>query len=353
MNILVSRDSQQVQKVTEFFDFNQIPYQPHTFFDPDLDHGRFVMPDQIHQSLAVLDHDSFCQMLEWPQGVQSMIDFCRHNRIWMFGTHDVVLMLLRGYVQQNIQRLDQEINPDSVTLFLEAEPSDRCYLSGLANIRTVTYPNWHFHAARILHGRVDKPTAKKDFMLTMTRKHGALHRSCLWRELNQRSWLLPHGHVVYHQTAQQAWLGQEPTQHSWRCGFPSMDLYRDSFFEVVPESLYKYVYYFTEKTAKPMATKTPFLMLSNRGYLRYLRNMGFRTFGSVIDEGYDDLPRVQDRARRLVDTLEFIVRNGSADFYRVCQPILDHNYQRLCEMGGAWINTLDTILAHNLEQALK
>lgn len=348
MQITLSTDTQQTAKVAEFFDFNDIAYQQHAFFDPDLDHGRFIMPRDHRGCLAVLDHESFSQILEWPQGMASLVEYVRHNRVWVFGTHDVVLMLLRRSVRANVQNLDGMIASHSITLFLEATPSDRCYLSGLRNIGVQIYPNWHFHAPRIRHGSVTKHTPTKDFMLTMTRKHGALHRQCLWQQLERRPELMSRGHVAYHQTRQHQWIGEQPRQHSWRSGYPSMDLYLDSWLEIVPETLFKDAYFFTEKTCKPLATKTPFLCISNRGYLQYLRNMGFRTFGSLIDESYDEESRVQDRAKRLVDTLDDIVQTGTADFYHASQDILEHNYQRLCELGGDWLNNLDTILAKHL-----
>jgi len=45
--------------------------------------------------------------------------------------------------------------------------------------------------------------------------------------------------------------------------------------------------FFTEKTARCLATGKPFLLLEGPGSLQLLRNYGFHTFSEVIDESYD------------------------------------------------------------------
>lgn len=46
---------------------------------------------------------------------------------------------------------------------------------------------------------------------------------------------------------------------------------------------------FTEKALKALATGNLFLIAGNPGTLSLLRSMGFRTFGSVVDESYDQI----------------------------------------------------------------
>jgi hypothetical protein len=47
--------------------------------------------------------------------------------------------------------------------------------------------------------------------------------------------------------------------------------------------------WFTEKTAKCLASGKPFLLYGTSGQLQQLRKMGFRTFDTYIDETYDDV----------------------------------------------------------------
>jgi hypothetical protein len=62
------------------------------------------------------------------------------------------------------------------------------------------------------------------------------------------------------------------------------------FCHVVTETVYDDSrIHITEKTFKPIVLQQPFLIVGNRGALKYLRDYGFRTFGDLWDEGYDDL----------------------------------------------------------------
>jgi hypothetical protein len=69
-----------------------------------------------------------------------------------------------------------------------------------------------------------------------------------------------------------------------------VNIYNQSYYSLVAESASSNRFsFFTEKTAKPILAKRPFIYFSGQGYLRNLRKLGFRTFGPVIDESYDDI----------------------------------------------------------------
>lgn len=89
-----------------------------------------------------------------------------------------------------------------------------------------------------------------------------------------------------------------------------------------------------KKTLKPMATRTPFLVCSTQGYLRYLQSQGYRTFGGLINERYDQEPDLATRISKMLDQLQDIVRNGAESFYRASQDILEHNQLKLAENHG-------------------
>jgi len=57
-------------------------------------------------------------------------------------------------------------------------------------------------------------------------------------------------------------------------------------------------HHLTEKTFKPIALGMPFIIVGTQGSLRYLRSYGFKTFGDLWDESYDDEP---DDSRRIKD----------------------------------------------------
>jgi hypothetical protein len=75
----------------------------------------------------------------------------------------------------------------------------------------------------------------------------------------------------------------------------------------------------------------PFVVAGNRGFYRDLHNMGFRTFGHLIDESFDLIDDPQDRANRIVDTVADICYNGAASFLESARSVCKYNYQQLRE----------------------
>lgn len=74
--------------------------------------------------------------------------------------------------------------------------------------------------------------------------------------------------------------------------------------EVVSETDSIDNFWFTEKTANCLATGKPFVLVSGQGSLQRLRDMGFQTFDSVLDEGYDLATHPYGRIQRIIATLQ-------------------------------------------------
>jgi hypothetical protein len=74
--------------------------------------------------------------------------------------------------------------------------------------------------------------------------------------------------------------------------------------EVVSETDAMDNFWFTEKTANCLATGKPFVLVSGQGSLKRLQEMGFTTFGSIIDETYDDESNPYDRITHLTSSLQ-------------------------------------------------
>ena len=123
------------------------------------------------------------------------------------------------------------------------------------------------------------------------------------------------------------------------------------FCHVVTETVYDdNRIHITEKTFKPIVLQQPFLMIGNRGALGYLRNYGFRTFGNIWDEGYDDLDHehritaVADickditswsvsRRKQAQQEISNVVRHNHDWFYGGFQDVL---WKEICEMINRW-----------------
>lgn len=73
-------------------------------------------------------------------------------------------------------------------------------------------------------------------------------------------------------------------------GHRELRLWQKSLLHVVNETVfYQPKSHLTEKVFKPIVAQRPFILVAAPGNLAYLRSYGFQTFGSWIDESYDDI----------------------------------------------------------------
>ena len=109
--------------------------------------------------------------------------------------------------------------------------------------------------------------------------------------------------------------------------------YIDTYFSLVTETIYDYPYSFrTEKIWKPIAMGHPWICVSNAGFYRDMRNMGFLTFDSVIDESFDRIDNNQERAERIVEVVEDLCRQDLDAFMASVRSVCKYNQQHLSEM---------------------
>ena len=83
--------------------------------------------------------------------------------------------------------------------------------------------------------------------------------------------------------------------------------YANTKFEVVLETLFDdNRIQLTEKILRPVACGHPFILASTPGSLAYLRDYGFKTFDSIIDESYDAEPDPVARLNLIVAEMKTI-----------------------------------------------
>jgi hypothetical protein len=120
--------------------------------------------------------------------------------------------------------------------------------------------------------------------------------------------------------------------NTWGDAIVNYRCYTDSWFSVVTETIFDYPHTFrTEKIYKPILMAHPFVVAANPGYLRDLRNAGFQTFHTLIDEGYDQIDSPHHRSERIIDTVRDISLNGAAEFWEASRDICKYNQQHLVE----------------------
>ena len=109
--------------------------------------------------------------------------------------------------------------------------------------------------------------------------------------------------------------------------------YRDTYFSLVTETVFNYPYSFrTEKIWKPVAVGHPWIAVANRGFYRDIRNLGFRTFGHVVDESFDLIDSSQDRIERIAEVVEDLCQQDLASFYKECYNVCKYNQELYTEM---------------------
>jgi len=99
--------------------------------------------------------------------------------------------------------------------------------------------------------------------------------------------------------------------------------------------------FLTEKTYRPILNGHPFVIRAGFPAIEYLNNLGFKTFGSVVNEDYDrsvavttsEIKKIIDRAKLLLDNADKV------------QSIVDHNRTHLLNYGASELQQLEKTLA--------
>jgi hypothetical protein len=95
-------------------------------------------------------------------------------------------------------------------------------------------------------------------------------------------------------------------------------------------------HHLTEKTFKPIAMGMPFIIVGTQGSLRYLRSYGFRTFGDLWDESYDDEPDDSRRIEKIAQVLKMLdgLEEHRQDIFESAHEIIEHNWNHF--YGGGF-----------------
>jgi len=120
--------------------------------------------------------------------------------------------------------------------------------------------------------------------------------------------------------------------NTWGDGVVNHLCYTDTWFSLVSETVFDYPYSFrTEKIWKPIMMGHPFVVAANPGFYRDLRNAGFCTFDSIIDESFDQIDCPQARLECIITVIDDICANGPDKFWTATRDICKYNRDRLIE----------------------
>jgi len=82
---------------------------------------------------------------------------------------------------------------------------------------------------------------------------------------------------------------------------------------------------FSEKEAKPIIAKRPFVMFGSMKHLEAFRSLGFRTFDKVIDESYDLIEDKEERWSAVLDSMDKLTSYDPVAVYSQLKDVLEHN----------------------------
>ena len=110
--------------------------------------------------------------------------------------------------------------------------------------------------------------------------------------------------------------------------------YIDTHFSLVTETVFEYPQPFrTEKIWKPIMIGHPFIVATSQNYYKELHNLGFKTFGHLIDESFDSIDFAWDRIARLTQVVQDLCKQDLNSFSTEAKEICDYNRQHLLELA--------------------
>lgn len=123
-------------------------------------------------------------------------------------------------------------------------------------------------------------------------------------------------------------LNKNTRSYSKICKF-----YRESFVALVNETHFSWPCAgLSEKTFYPILNKNPFIIASGPGSIKFLKELGFKTFSGFWSEKYDKIENSKKRFEEILKLINYI-QNLSYDeinnIYKKMMPILEYNYNYL------------------------
>jgi hypothetical protein len=117
------------------------------------------------------------------------------------------------------------------------------------------------------------------------------------------------------------------TKGEWSTSNELSHSYKNFMIDIIVEASCKgRAFYPTEKLTRAILCKRPFIIMANRDYLIYLRQMGFKTFYEYWDEDYDGYDG-KERYLRILKLIDSICNDTNIQqSYFKMSDILEHNY---------------------------
>lgn len=111
-----------------------------------------------------------------------------------------------------------------------------------------------------------------------------------------------------------------------------VNVYNQTAYSIVAETdADNTLSFFSEKTAKPLIARRLFVAFSGYHFLHNLRELGFQTFGSVIDESYDDIFNSKQRYHAAFQQVRRLCEMDQRMVLEKIRPVLEHNHRHIMQ----------------------
>lgn len=109
-----------------------------------------------------------------------------------------------------------------------------------------------------------------------------------------------------------------------------VEIYRRCRYSIVTETLGTgEQFFFSEKTMKALFNHRVFVMFGNAHFLQRLRQLGFETFGQVIDETYDTNTIDSERFKLAMQQVHLLSWENPEHVYAQVKDVLAHNHNHM------------------------
>lgn len=127
----------------------------------------------------------------------------------------------------------------------------------------------------------------------------------------------------------------------------------DTWISVISEASFaEDTCFISEKSFKPIATCHPFIMYGNKHSLKYLKSLGYRTFGDFFDESYDNLESWDrlDAIIKLLKDIKSMSDDKKLQWFTSMKDVLDYNLNVLRENTRMKMPMSTTMLANYIKE---
>lgn len=137
--------------------------------------------------------------------------------------------------------------------------------------------------------------------------------------------------------------------HAGISQFVPWEIYRRCYYSVICETTStSNGFFLSEKTGKAFYAKRMFLHFGSYNFLANLHQLGFETFGDVIDESYDHTADDLSRYCQVVQQLKYLKHQDPQKILEKVKPKLEHNYHQLIKFKNQTRQQMNELVLRNL-----